>query len=95
MPFPEQPNNPFTKEGIGVLGKGVMGCYGIFNADGRCIYIGEGDLGARLLVHLGGDNPCILLHAPNYWLAGVTPNHVAWEKDLIVEFAPLCNKQIG
>ena len=95
MPFPEQPNHPFTKEGIQVFGKGAMGCYGIFSAEGRCIYVGRGDFRDRLLVHLGGDNPCILRHSPSYWLAGLTPDHVTWEKQLITEFAPLCNEKMG
>lgn len=67
MPFPEQQKRPFTKTGIEVLTQNQIGIYGIFN-DTECIYIGQGDIRERLLRHLNGDIPCILLKKPIYYL---------------------------
>ncbi len=41
------------------------GVYAIYNRDSY-VYFGEGkDIEARLLAHLNGGNPCILLHRTN------------------------------
>lgn len=94
MPFPEQQKRPFTKTGIEVLTQNQMGIYGIFNDTG-CIYIGQGDIRERLLRHLNGDIPCILVKKPIYYLGSVVSDHVQREKLFIMEYKPSCNQRLG
>jgi hypothetical protein len=71
-----------------------MGCYGIFK-QGAWIYVGKGDIRARLLAHFNGDNPCISRQAPTSFVSVVTGDMDNQEKRLITELDPICNKKLG
>lgn len=94
MPFPTQDSKPFTKQRVENLKVGQIGVYGLFRSD-TWVYIGRGHIRARLLDHLGGDNPCITKENPDQWVDIVTSEDVQKEKELIAEFQPVCNKKIG
>ena len=94
MPFPQQTPRAFTRTNIESVNPGQIGVYGIFTLAG-CVYIGRGDIRERLLAHLNGDNVLIAQQRPTHWLSVVTANHVKREKELIVEFQPMCNKKVG
>ena len=94
MPFPQQPPRAFTKEGIESLDPGQMGCYGIYKP-GVWIYVGKGDIRARLLAHLNGDNPRITRQAPTQYVAVITHDYDNEEKRLIAELDPVCNRRLG
>ncbi|OGP85235.1 MAG: hypothetical protein A2Y95_02775 [Deltaproteobacteria bacterium RBG_13_65_10] len=94
MPFQNDKVYQFTQNGIEWLRTGQMGVYGIFR-QGAWIYVGSGDIRARLLDHLNGDNPCITRERPTNWAAEETSDYVNREKVLIREFDPICNKKVG
>lgn len=95
MAFPA--NNPvrqFTRANVESLNPNQFGVYGIFR-QGQWIYVGKGDIRARLLAHLTGDMPCILQSGPTHWVDEVTPYMDAREKQLILELTPSCNQKVG
>jgi hypothetical protein len=94
VPFPQQTSQPFTKAGIEWLAPNQIGVYGIFRSD-AWIYVGRGDIRARLLSHLNGDNPDITKERPTHYVTLVTPHDEAMEKSLIVELHPIANKKVG
>jgi hypothetical protein len=94
MPFPHQEPRPFTREGIEWLGSNQYGVYGIFRA-GAWIYVGKGDIRARLLDHLNGDNPRITKENPTHYVTVVTANADKTEKELIIELNPIANRKVG
>ena len=94
MPFPKQESRPFTKEDIELLNPNQDGVYGIFSSD-EWIYIGKGDIRTRMLAHVGGDNTCINSRNPTHWVGEKTDNMDAREKELTIEYDPICNKQVG
>ena len=94
MPFPQQDPRPFTRTGIETLNLNQFGVYGLFR-QAQWIYVGKGDIRQRLLDHLNGDNPCIISHAPTYFVAEVTPNADQRERQLIQELQPICNQRVG
>ena len=94
MPFPDQTAKAFNRTNIESLGAGQMGCYGLYR-EGVWVYVGRGDIKARLLDHLNGDNPCITRENPTHWVDEVTDNHKARERVLIAELDPVCNKTRG
>jgi len=94
MPFSNQYPKTFNKAYIEALTLNQMGVYGIYR-QGKWIYIGKGDIRQRLLNHLNGDNPCILRENPTLWVYEVTPNMDVREKQLILEYNPICNQKIG
>lgn len=93
MPFPSQPPRPFTFKEVESLPAGVRGCYGLFNEEG-CVYVGKGNLRARLLAHLKGgmseEAHCIRRHAPTWFLCEETENFVVRHMGLVVEYQPFC-----
>lgn len=95
MPFPAtcQPI-PYTRQQIEAQAKGLIGVYGIFNRS-EWIYIGKGDIRARMLAHFDGDIPCINNHRPVAWYGFVTNDADRLEKILIREYSPCCNQRIG
>ena len=95
MPFPKQTPRAFTKANITAITAGQMGCYGLFRNKEGWIYVGQGDIRARLLAHLNGDNPCITSQSPTHWMDVVRADHIEEEKKLITEYDPPCNKKIG
>ncbi len=56
--FPPQVPMPFSREVVDDIDDGQVGCYGLFAGPGarECVYIGKGELRARMLGHLDGDN---------------------------------------
>jgi hypothetical protein len=94
MPFPNQTARAFTKANIEAIKPGTIGVYGLFR-QGAWVYIGRGDIRARLLEHLGGGNACITREKPTSYVDEVTTNDEAREKALILEFDPICNKKVG
>ncbi len=94
MPFPQQSARAFTKQNIEAIRPGTIGVYGLFRPN-AFIYIGRGDIRARLLSHLNGENPCITREKPTHYIDEVATNDENREKDLILEFDPICNKKVG
>ncbi len=94
MPFPQQETRGFAKAGIEWLAPNQIGVYGIFRAD-AWIYVGRGDLRARLLDHFGGDNPDITKENPTGYVTELTNNAEVREKQLILELKPIANKKVG
>jgi hypothetical protein len=94
MPFKVTWSGQFTRTDIEALHPGQMGVYGLYNQI-RWVYIGSGDIRQRLLDHLGGDNSCITAQRPTHWVAEVTINYIQREKELIVEYDPICNRRVG
>jgi hypothetical protein len=94
MPFPQQTSQPFTKAGIEWLSTNQNGVYGLFRSD-AWIYVGRGDIRARLLSHLNGDNPAITKERPTHYVTLVTSNDEVMEKSLILELRPIANKKVG
>ena len=95
MPFPKQDPKPFIRERILSIAGNPDGCYGLYVSGREWVYVGSGDIKARLLAHLNGDNPCITNHQPTHWVDVVTGSYIETEKALILEFNPTCNKRIG
>jgi hypothetical protein len=93
MPF-TYPLQPFTRASLEQLNPNQLGCYGIF-AGNVCVYVGKGDIRARLLDHLNGDNPRITRRNPTHWTAMVTAAYDSKEKELIREYDPPANQRVG
>ena len=93
MPFPQQ-GKPFNRDEILRSAPALEGCYGLFRAN-AWVYVGRGNIQARLLAHHGGDNPCITRAQPSHWVHVVTPNSEAEEKSLILQLDPPCNRRVG
>lgn len=93
MPFPHQGSRPFNRRGIEAVKRGQDGLYGIFNSM-ACIYVGRGNIREQLLAHLngGGGNPYILRNHPTHYLVEFTRDGAARQRQLIAEFAPVCNR---
>lgn len=94
MPFPKQESRPFTKAGIEWLAPDQNGVYGIFRSD-AWVYVGRGDLRARLLAAFSGENPRITRERPTHYVTMVTNDDVAQEKALILELNPIANQKVG
>lgn len=97
MPLPTLQKSPFTKSAIENIEAGQMGIYAIFKG-GDCVYIGRGDIRARLLSHVNGDNPCIASRRPDTWGAFIVDNEITREqreRSLIREYGPPCNQRVG
>lgn len=94
MPFADNPVRGFTRANVEALTPGQLGVYGLFR-EGHWIYVGSGDVRARLLDHLNGDNACITREAPTSWIDEVRSDYKDREKELILELAPPCNKKVG
>lgn len=94
MPFPKQDAKGFNRTSIEALKPDQIGVYGLFKT-GSWVYIGRGDIRARLLDHLNGDNPCIVREEPTHWVNVVTTDSVEREKALIIDCYPICNQSVG
>jgi hypothetical protein len=90
VPFPHQNPRPFTRQEVEGLHPGLMGCYGLFG-NGVWVYVGKGDLRARLLGHLNGEDQRISALAPTHWVGETTPDMDNEEQRLILELKPACN----
>ena len=96
MSFVNQVPRIFNRVNILALNPGQNGVYGIYR-QGLWIYIGKGDIRARLLAHIDGDNPAILRQNPTHWVDEVRadPHMSTREKELILLCNPCCNQRIG
>ncbi len=97
MPFPAQQPRAFNRPNVEAINPGQAGCYGLFR-EGRWVYVGKGDIRARLLAHLGGDNSCITRGRPTHWVDWVIPikkEMDSTEKALIAELNTECNEKLG
>ncbi len=96
MPFVQQTPRLFTRQDVEALNPNQYGVYGIFKQS-QWIYIGKGDIKARLLAHLNGDNQFILRAGPTHWVAElcVDPVMSAKEKQFILACGPSCNQRLG
>ena len=84
----------YTRVSIESLNPDQNGVYGIFQ-NNKPVYIGSGDIRARMLKHINGDNPCITQNNPNQWTAFlVSGDPTTKEGDLIREYRPICNKVV-
>jgi hypothetical protein len=93
MPFHHE-FRPYTKAEIEGLNPNQNGVYGIFRGN-AAVYIGSGDIRARLLAHINGDNACITKEKPNQWTGEVfVGDPTKREGELIREYHPLCNEVI-
>lgn len=95
MPFPDQTPRAFTRPNVLALKPDQIGVYGLVKGQ-SWVYIGSGDIRARLLDHLNGDNACITREKPTHWVdVLVEGDPVPREKQLIAEYDPVCNKRVG
>lgn len=94
MPFPQQTPRAFTRANIEAINPNQNGCYGLYR-QGVWIYVGKGDIRARLLDHLNGGNPCITKEKPTHFVDVVTADMDNTEKRLILELKPICNQKVG
>ena len=94
MPFPKDATRLFTEEFVKQLEQGQKGCYGLRKGS-TWVYVGKGDIRQRLLDHLGKDNACIVKQAPNNFVFVVTDEMDQMEKELIIEYNPICNERVG
>jgi hypothetical protein len=94
VPFPPQTPRPFTREAIEGIVPGTVGVYGLLR-EGRWIYIGRGDIRARLLAHVNGDNACITRQQPTHYVSVRDLNDALRERDLLLELRPTaCNQRV-
>jgi hypothetical protein len=94
MPFPQQTPRAFTRENIEAITPGQMGCYGLFRGN-QWVYIGKGDIRARLLDHFNGGNPCITRAQPTHWVDMVTADYDNEEIRLLTANVTICNQKVG
>lgn len=92
MPFPTQTGRAFTRPSVEALSPNQTGVYGIYNQY-RWVYVGKGDIRARLLAHLS--DPKILKHNPTHYVTWVTTSSDTIEVQLIVELRPVANERVG
>ena len=89
MTFPPQKPQPFERSAVAGLRAGVLGCYGLFRRE-RWVYIGTGDIRARLLAHLDGDRPWRVGDEPTHWVVLETSEYETVGRDLVVACGPVC-----
>jgi len=100
MPFgSNEPSFQWTHQSILSYAPTASGVYAISNAQ-KWIYIGEsGDIQARLLEHLNGDNACITRNAPTgFQFEVLSPSQrLARQDQLIVALVPVpvCNQRFS
>ena len=95
MAFTVQTPRLFTRANIEAITPGQSGVYGLFRED-RWVYVGKGDIRARLLAHFNGDNPLITNAGPTHWVDEVVAGDPSLrEKQLILELQPHCNQKVG
>ena len=74
------------------------GVYQIEASDGTLIFVGQGDISARLLSHLRRENTadaCIFRHNPTQYRREVCADAEDKESRLLSQFSTLCNQRIG
>ena len=98
MPF-QNPPQLFTRENVEALKPGQMGVYGLYRSNPAgplWIYVGKGDIRARLDDHLRGDTTCIINEGPTHFVAETHGENASGrERELIQELKPICNARAG
>lgn len=97
MPWTGTGSFAFTEASVNANAPSASGVYALFN-QGRWIYIGEsGDIRARLLQHLRGDNACITRERPGMFAHELLAanQRVTRQNALILELRPVCNQMLG
>jgi GIY-YIG catalytic domain len=87
----------YTGLAVGQNAPEASGVYAIANGS-TWIYIGEtNNIKRRLMEHLNGDNPCILIRSPDRFSfefhGGLA--RVSRQNELILELRPACNQIFG
>jgi excinuclease UvrABC nuclease subunit len=89
---------PFDYATILASAPAQSGDYALYNHT-FWIYVGEsGNIRARVLQHLNGDNACITRNAPTgfqYEPVAEQAQRVARQNQLIVALKPVCNQKLG
>jgi hypothetical protein len=93
MLFPVQNLRAYSRSYVEALPPSQMGCYGLYTS-GAWVYIGKGDIRARLLAHLNSNNSCITRAAATGFAFVVTQNYDAEEVRLLAGARTLCNKKV-
>lgn len=94
---PGQPGYNFTRASILANAPTGSGVYVLFTSE-TWVYVGEaGDIRARLIQHLDGDNACVTRLNPTGFQFELWPAHqrVARQDALIVQLHPACNRRLG
>jgi hypothetical protein len=94
MPFDNDKPWAFNRETIESFNAGQTGVYAIYNAQ-QWIYIGQGDIRRCLLNHFGGDIATIAVHSPTHFRFEVTADSNNRERQLLREYAPVCNSRLS
>lgn len=97
MPWSSPHRHPFTEASIRANAPSGSGVYMVYDSQ-RWIYIGEsGDIQARLLQHVRGDNECITRMKPTMFSYELVAAHqrVAHQNELVLELRPVCNERLG
>ncbi len=95
MPFQAE-KRPYNRKDVMAFPGFKPGVYAIFK-DSTVLFVGNsGDIKARMLRHVNGDNPNLTANEPNFWTAEVMAgagqtNIEARQKALIDEFKPVFN----
>ncbi|MDA0231929.1 MAG: hypothetical protein O3B04_04465 [Chloroflexi bacterium] len=93
LPF-NHPMRPYTRADVISVDPGQIGVYGIFRGS-AAVYIGSGDIFARMIGHLTGDNTCVARQVPDQWTASITGGDPSErEAELIREYSPACNRRM-
>ena len=83
----------WSRQEIESLDPDQNGVYGIFRDD-TAVYIGSGDIRARLLAHFGSNDPCITRERPNRWTAlTIQGDPTGSEGSLAREYHPTCGER--
>jgi len=94
MPWNNPTQYPFTHSSIKANAPASSGVYALYDSR-RAVYFGEsGNIQARLLQHLTGDNPCIVQMKPTTFSYEPVTSHqrLARQNELIRESRPICNQ---
>lgn len=92
--IPHEPAYAFEEESVLAYAPQRMGVYVIFKGN-KWIYIGHGDIQARLIGHVHGDIPDIQSEGPSWFMFELYSSEdaaIAREKILVLSFRPLCNR---
>ena len=91
MAFAQQTTKKFTKKVVLEFKQVILGVYGLFR-EGKCVFVGKGNIRERLLGHLLNDNVCLNVAWPSHWVYEATEKADARWKELLLDLEPDCNK---
>lgn len=91
MPFQGE-KRPFNRKDVMAFPGFKAGVYGIFKDNGALIIGSSGDIKARVMRHVNGDNVDLTASQPNFWAAepvsGGQAALDARQKQLVDEYKP-------